>query len=241
VSPVTVHLKPREKLPSRMIIVGDPERAELIALRLLDGARLVNSNRGYLIYVGEYQGAPVGVGVHMIGGPSTAIFLEEASRLGVEKIVRIGSTGSLGGGINAGRVVVPPASIPASTGGIYAQYYPSGCPPNAHTPQLVVNLVQRLRERGVEPVVAPVVSSDAFYGENTDFARYWSSRGAVSVEMECSTLAMLGWLRGFDQACVLVVSNVLGGEGHLGTRELWPVYEKATVAVLDVLTGVGDE
>ena len=56
------------------------------------------------------------------------------------------------------------------------------------------------------------MSSDAFYAEDEDFARYWASRGALAVEMECAVLAALSWLRGFRAGCVLVIVNAVGSE-----------------------------
>ncbi len=233
-----VHLDPEEQLPSRMIVVGDPERAKMIAEKVLSGSKLINKKRGFLIYSGNYGGGSLGVGVHLIGSPSTAIFLEELYKLGVRMIIRIGSVGSLDKSMGIGKVIVPPASIPASPGGIYSQYYPRGCPPNAHTPELLVGLIENLRIRGIDPIVKLVISSEAFYAEDNNFIDYWVAKGAVGVEMECSTLAMLGWLRGFKQACALVVSNFVGGEEHVDTKNLWPVYERVAHSVANTLIGV---
>ncbi len=232
-----VHINPEAPLPSKMMIVGDPERARMIAEEVLSDSQLVNRKRGFLIYSGNYEGEPLGVGVHMIGSPSTAIFLEELFMQGVATIVRIGSVGSLTDKIEVGRVIIPPVSIPASSGGIYSQYYPKGCPPNAHTPELLIGLREKLRDYGIEPVVKPVVSSEAFYAEDSKFIEYWTARSVVGVEMECATLSMLGWLRGFKQACVLVVSNIVGGKEHFDTQSLWPVYKKVAHAVSRTLLG----
>jgi len=48
--------------------------------------------------------------------------------------------------------------------------------------------------------------------------------GIVAVEMEAAVLFGLGWMRGFQTACVLIVSDVLHGEEafkkYLTTEEL---------------------
>ncbi|MEL9989844.1 MAG: nucleoside phosphorylase [Thermoproteus sp.] len=210
-----------------VIGVGDPARAELFAG--LIGARLVNSHR-YLVYTGLYGGFPVTIVAHGIGAPSAAIALEELRRLGMKRFVRIGTAGALAG-LKVGDVVVASAAVAAHRGGIYSAYMGDACPPLAPSPLFTAKIYEGLRRLGA--VLAPVVSSDAFYAESGEADR-WKSWGAVAVEMECAAAMMLGWLRGFDTACVLVISNVVGREETVDLRDRFVEVFKA---VLDVIRG----
>jgi 5'-methylthioadenosine phosphorylase len=52
--------------------------------------------------------------------------------------------------------------------------------------------------------------------------------------MECAAAMMLGWLRGFETACVLVISNVVGREETADLRDRFvEVFRK----VLEIIWG----
>lgn len=207
--------------------VGDPARAQLFAD--LIGARLVNSHR-FPVYTGDYRGMPVTIVGHGIGAPSIAIALEELHQLGMRRFVRIGTAGALAD-LRIGDVVVASSAIVPHRGGIYSAYLGDACPPLAPSPELATALYEGLR--GSNAVLGPVVSSDAFYAESQEAER-WRRWGALAVEMECAAAMMLGWLRGFQTACVLVISNVVGREE---TADLSKRFAEIFLRVLDIMRG----
>jgi len=89
--PLHILAKPEDIAP-RVITSGDPARVKQLASYLED-ARLVNENRGFLVYTGKYKGVDVTVATHMIGAPSAAIVFEELIMLGAKLIVRFGTCG----------------------------------------------------------------------------------------------------------------------------------------------------
>ncbi|MCE4615253.1 MAG: nucleoside phosphorylase [Desulfurococcales archaeon] len=232
-----VHLEAR-RVPESMLIVGDPDRAKYLSEELLDNPVVINRKRGYLIYSGEFKGFETGIGVHYVGGPTTAVFVEELAMIGAKKVVRIGTAGSLCEGVKLGDVVIPPASGHASDGGLLRQYSPQGLPPLYHSPEIVLGLYSKVKSKGLNSLLAPVVSSDAFYVEDEGFASYWCSRNVVAVEMECSTLAYLGLVRRLDNACALVISDELIHleRGHLDSMALKEEFLKVTESALEVMT-----
>jgi 5'-methylthioadenosine phosphorylase len=232
-----VHLEAK-RVPENILIVGDPDRAKYLAEELIENPVVINKKRGYFIYSGEFKGREVGIGVHYVGGPTTAIFVEELAMIGAKRIVRVGTAGSLCEEVKLGDIVIPPASGHAYDGGLIRQYSPSGLPPLYHTPEIVLRLYEKLKLKGLKPVLAPVVSSDAFYAEDKGFASYWCNRRIVAVEMECSTLAYLGLLRGLENACSLVVSDELLHleRGHLDSESLRDEFLKVSSTVFEVMT-----
>ena len=108
-----------------VLIPGDPARAGRIAERLTD-ARLVAQNREYTVYTGAYEGVPVSVCSTGIGGPSTAIAMEELSRCGAETFIRVGSAGARRDGIDIGEPVIVSGAIRA--GGTAQAYLPLSFP-----------------------------------------------------------------------------------------------------------------
>ncbi|MFP3200454.1 MAG: nucleoside phosphorylase [Thermoproteus sp.] len=216
----------RGDVAETVIGVGDPARAELFAD--LIGARPVNMHR-YPVYTGRFKDMPVTVVAHGIGAPSAAIAMEELKMLGMRRFVRIGTAGALAD-LKIGDVVVASAAA-AAQGGIFSAYMGGACPPLAPSPVLTARLYEGLRSLGA--VLGPVVSSDAFYAE-AGAVDLWRSWGAVAVEMECAAAMMLGWLRGFETACVLVISNVVGREETADLRDRFvEVFRK----VLEIIWG----
>lgn len=64
-----------------VILPGDPGRVERIA-KFLDNPRRVACHREYVTYTGSLDGVPVSVTSTGIGGPSTAIAVEELIAVG---------------------------------------------------------------------------------------------------------------------------------------------------------------
>ena len=95
-----------------VILPGDPIRATKIAARFdggLEATRQVNANRGLVGYTGTVDGVPVSVQVTMMGSPTTGIVVEELLMLGVETLIRVGTTGAFPK-LEVGEVVVAMAA-----------------------------------------------------------------------------------------------------------------------------------
>lgn len=60
---------------------------------------------------GLYHGVPVLVMSTGMGGPSTAIAVEELARIGVQRMLRIGSCGALSDQLNLGDLVLVQAAV----------------------------------------------------------------------------------------------------------------------------------
>lgn len=232
------HIRARKgDVAERVVVAGDPARVRQVA-SMLDSPRLVNENRGLLAYTGRYNGVDVTVATHGIGSGSAAIVFEELAMLGAKAIVRLGTAGALVERLNIGDLVIASGAACMHNGnslGMYAQGY---CLPAAPSPVLTYELIRSAERMGERVLVGPVFSSDSFYAESPGFARYWSERGVVAVEMECAALFALSWMRGFSAAALLVMSDSLVKEPgvFLTAEELAPRVEVAARIVLDALT-----
>ncbi|NAZ29085.1 MAG: nucleoside phosphorylase, partial [Caldivirga sp.] len=102
-----IHLKVSEgDVAERVVVVGDPARARQLA-NMLNDARLVNENRGFLTYTGTYNGVKVTIATHGIGAPSAAIVIEELISSGARVIIRLGTAAALSSSIGLGDVIIP--------------------------------------------------------------------------------------------------------------------------------------
>ncbi len=234
--------KPGE-VAERVLVVGDPARAKMVAEELLEDARVVSENRALYVYTGRYKGVPVSVAVHGIGAPSAAIVFEELRMLGAKAMLRLGTAGGLRREVDVGHAVVVTGAA-YYCGGTLGVYTHGACMPTAPHPLLTVKLYEAARREGLRVHLGPVISNDAFYAESPDFAEYWSRRGMLAVEMECATLFALGWMRGFATAAIVVIADNLvipEKQKLLHHEELAPVMRKAARAALEALVSFNPE
>ena len=214
------------------IIMGDPARVEQAA-SLLDGARLVNSYRGYLTYTGSYEGTPVTVACHCIGGPSAAIAVEELAMLGARRIIRVGTAGAFHPAIGEGDVVVPGEAFHVST---LPLMYSGVAGPSLADPGLTERLAREVEAEGLKVHRGAVFSSDAFYLEGPEIVERWKAAGAVAVEMECATVFAVAAARGLSAAAALIVSNNLATHSRILTsEELKPITLRVVRAAIRAL------
>jgi purine-nucleoside phosphorylase len=198
-----------------VIIPGDPIRATKIAARFdggLEATRLVNQNRGLVGYTGTVDGVPVSVQVTMMGSPTTGIVVEELLMLGVETLIRVGTTGAFPP-LQIGEVVVAMSSA-GWTG--FANVVSGG---EASAPTADFDVVNVLRDaaraEGLTTHVGSIVTSDTFYGDpNPAGVTRWGRRGYLSVEMESAALFLLAMRerakgRRVRAGSILTVSDVL--------------------------------
>jgi len=86
----------RENIAPLVLMPGDPLRAKYIAEHFLDNYILVNDVRNMYAYTGNYKGKRVSIVSSGMGIPSCAIYVIELYKFfGVEKIIRIGTCGSI--------------------------------------------------------------------------------------------------------------------------------------------------
>lgn len=82
-------------IAKKVIMPGDPLRAQYIAENFLEDYRLVNRVRGMYAYTGKYKGNEVTVMAHGMGIPSIGIYTYELFKIyDVDTIIRIGSCGA---------------------------------------------------------------------------------------------------------------------------------------------------
>ena len=96
-------------IPPRVLVCGDPARAERISKRLTE-ARCLAQNREYWTYTGLYQGVPVAVVSHGVGSGGAAIAFESLWRAGARVIIRVGTCGGMQPEVTAGSIVVATAA-----------------------------------------------------------------------------------------------------------------------------------
>ena len=178
-----------------VILPGDPGRVEKIA-QFLDEPQFLAQNREYTTWIGKLSGAPVLVMSTGMGGPSTAIAVEELAALGVETFIRIGTAGGMQPEVIGGDVVVATGSIRME--GTTREYVPIEYPA---VPDLDVTcaLKDAAQALGLRYHTGVVQSKDSFYGQHSPSRmpigydlenkwRAWIGAGCLASEMESAAL-----------------------------------------------------
>jgi purine-nucleoside phosphorylase len=228
-----------------VLLPGDPNRATRIASLFdggLDAARTVNENRGMLGYTGTYQGKPVSVQTTGMGTPSFSIVVEELLRLGVTRLIRVGTCGGIGRGIRTADLVIATAAAPVDGA---TRTYLHGDP---YAPVadfgLTRALVDAAGRKGLTPAIGPIATVDVFYNPDADYVTKWRARGILAFEMEAAALFYLAAraaASGHDvrAACILTVSDTLSEEETSEGTYLFGDLEKATDRMIEVALEAG--
>ena len=109
------------EIAKSVLMPGDPKRAKFIAESFLEDAKLVNDVRGALAYTGKYKGKEVSIMASGMGDGSMGIYSHELFKeYDVDRIIRVGSAGSISDDLKLGDVV---AALSASTDSGYLNHY----------------------------------------------------------------------------------------------------------------------
>lgn len=145
-----------------VLLCGEPERVPKIS-SLLDDYEEVCRVREYTVHGGKLEGAPLTVASTGIGGPSTAILIEELANLGAHTFIRIGTSGGIADGLEKGDFVVATGAIRAD--GTSRSYAWPEYPALADY-EVVAALVDSATRAGKRFQVGIGLSVDGFYSEN---------------------------------------------------------------------------
>ena len=93
-----------------VFLCGDPERIPKVTESWSD-VREVCRIREYLIHTGVYDGVEMTAASTGVGGPSTAVVMEELVKLGGHTFIRVGNSGALADEVALGDYVITTGSI----------------------------------------------------------------------------------------------------------------------------------
>ena len=182
-----------------VILPGDPKRSKEIA-KFFTNPILIADNREFITYTGELLGEKVSVLSTGIGGPSSAIALQEAVKCGADTFIRVGTAGGIDLNVKAGDLVVANAAIRQD--GTSMEYAPEIFPAVSDF-SLTSALVKACENLKLSHHIGVVQSKDSYYGQHEPelmatkdkLMNLWSAYctlGVLASEMECSTLYIVG-------------------------------------------------
>ncbi len=197
----------------RVIVCGSPDRAAVFA-QALENPVLVAKNREYHSYLGQYDGVSILVTSHGVGSAGAAICFQELIDVGAKAMIRIGTAGGLYDETRIGDIAVATSAVRKD--GVSNLMVPTAYPAVASR-QITSHLIAALEAKNIDHRDGVVVTSDLFYpGPMGDDLELFARAGAIAVEMECSTLFVIGALRKIQTGAMLVLDGnpLKWSEGH---------------------------
>lgn len=207
----------KDDIGGYVILCGDPGRVPEIA-KHFDDAKQMSFNREYNVYTGYLDGVKVSAVSTGIGGPSSAIAVEELIKCGAHTFIRVGTSGGIKMDVAGGDLVIASAAIRSE--GTSKEYLPDEYPAVADftVTEALKNAAEKLctNEEYNRYHVGVVHSKDSFYGETNPedmpvdymLLNKWNAyvkAGCLTSEMECSAIYSVALARGVRAGAVLTV------------------------------------
>ncbi len=215
----TLYLRARPETTGDLILLcGDPARVAFL-VQVFPEFQFVSQNREYSLATGTYQGQKISIVSAGIGGPSTAIALEELQQTGARAVVRIGTM--MGLAAPMGSVVIPSGAVCEE--GTSRNYLPSSYPavPNW---DLQHTLIASAEKQGLDVSVGLSVTFDGFYthlspdlvgrAQTQDWDAF-TRRNVLAADMETSLIFNAGRALHIPTASICLVTV------HAGERTLF--------------------
>ncbi len=197
-----------------VFLPGDPERVSKIA-GFWKNAREIAFHREYNVWSGEIDDIKVSACSTGIGGPATAIAVEELAAIGGDTFIRVGSCGALHENIRCGNIVIASAAVRCD--GTSKQYVPQSYPAAASI-DVTLALIEAAEKLGLRYHVGYTASSDSFYvgqgrpgfggflpQNKRNIVDALKKVGVLIFEMEASTIFTLSGIYGLRSGCVCAV------------------------------------
>ena len=213
-----------------ILMPGDPKRCARIAA-YFDNAEQIADSREYVTWTGTLDGVKVSAVSTGIGGPSTAIAMEELSLCGADTFVRVGTCGGIQPEVKSGDLVIATGAVRME--GTSREYAPIEFPAvaNLQVTNALAEAAHKLGYRNAKSdfsktaILTPsfhtgvVQCKDSFFGQHEPEKmpvsyellqkwEAWKRMGCLASEMESAAMFIVAAkLRARAGTCLLVVAN----------------------------------
>ncbi len=190
---MTAHIESsKDDIAKVVLMPGDPLRAKYIAEHFLTDYKLVNSVRNMFAYTGYYKGNKVTVFSSGMGIPSIGIYAYELFKFyDVEKIIRIGTSGTIHKDVKLLDVILATSAYSVST---FPLLFDGDTDKEYESSSELNNLIiEKGKELGVNIKSGKIITSDVFdpYVDGEKFMSNFPNEDFLASEMEAFCLFYL--------------------------------------------------
>lgn len=201
----------KSQIGKYVFLPGSVERAEKIA-NYFDNPAKIAQHREFLTYTGTLAGVPVTVTSTGIGGPSSAIAVEELYQCSAHTMMRIGSCASTSSKVKLGDVVIVNGAIRMEGTGLH--YLPMEFPAVPDF-DMVKELEAAAKKLELPYNIGVTITKDSFYSQVSpetkpvyyELKNKWEAYekgGATNTSMECATLFLVAASLGIRMSSVMI-------------------------------------
>ncbi len=199
------------QIAEKVMMHGDHLRAKFNAENFLSDVEQFNAVRNMFGYTGTYNGRKVSVMGSGMGCPSIGIYSYELIHMyGVKNLIRIGSCGAYDPNLKLYDIIL---AMGASTDSNYAYQYNL---PGIYSATASWDLLSKARkvadENNIPTVVGNIVTSDIFYGDDSENWKKWAKMGCLAAEMESYALYCNANRAGVNALTILTVSDSIANQ-----------------------------
>jgi len=208
-----------------VLMPGDPLRAKYMAETFLEGARLVTDVRNMLGFTGTYRGQAVSVMAHGMGVPSASIYCTELIRdYGVERLIRVGSCGTVHPAVNLRDLVI---AMGASTdSGVNRMRFGGHDLAPLASFDLLRKAVRAAEAKALTFHVGNVFSADLFYAAQPEQFDLMAKYDILGVEMETAGLYAIAAELGAEALAICTVSDDIKTGEALSSAERQSTFDE---------------
>ena len=192
-------------IPARILVVGDPNRLDVVAESLTD-VIAISHNREYRSIKGKFNGVELGAVSHGVGSAGAGACFEELCISGATRLVRSGSAGGMQADVGAGDIVIARAAVREE--GLSHKLVPTSYPAIA-TPDVLLAMRSSAVSLGIDFHEGILLTSDLFYPHDVlgSDLTLWQKAGVTAVEMEVATLFVICGLHSVETGAVVAVDG----------------------------------
>ncbi len=205
---MSVHIGAKKgEVAEKILLPGDPKRAEYIAKNFLEGVQCYNEVRGMLGFTGTYKGKRVSAQGTGMGLPSISIYVEELIReYGCKDLMRIGTAGTLQKDIKIKDLVFGLSA--STTSAVNSRYFAGDYAPCCSF-DLLERAIKASRDKGISPNCGNILSADLFYDNIQDDWKKWAAHNVLAVEMEAAALYTIAARNKVNALGIMTISDSL--------------------------------
>lgn len=205
----TPHIEAKEgEIAESILLPGDPLRAKYIADNFLTDVVQFNRVRNMLGFTGFYNGKKVSVMGTGMGMPSIGIYAYELIKFyGVQKLIRVGSAGSIQEHVKIKDIVIAQG---ASTNSNFSKQFKVRGEISAISDfGLLSAAANRAKELDLHHHVGNIMSSDTFYDFDEGSWKKWAKMGITCLEMEAYALFLTAMSMKASALTICTISDSL--------------------------------
>ena len=231
----TAHIEStKREIGKTVLFPGDPLRAKYIAEKFLTDVELINDVRNINGYTGYYKNRRVTVFASGMGIPSACIYAYELYNFyNVEKIIRIGTCGTMHKDVDLMDVVLATSAYSLST---FPLLYDGDTDKEyASSDELNQEIIDEAVKKGIKIKRGKIITSDVFdpYVDAKKFMKHFPKDDYVASEMEAFGLFYLAKKLGKKAACLLTVVDSKYDDRSLTSEQREKSLDDMIVLALD--------